>query len=73
MQDDKHVEIRLKGEGLREVVLAIDPETPFEVIVKRLEKTLTLDPDVFGPRGCDPCFSGVDRIVLMDPAFGRIR
>ena len=53
--------------GLREIHLAID-DVDFDTIVESLRKVLTL-PELPGFKGCDPCRSGLDRIILEDPAW----
>ncbi|MEA3274335.1 MAG: hypothetical protein U9Q81_03390 [Pseudomonadota bacterium] len=52
--------------------LAIDSNTPFKEIVKQLEVVLTL-PEGIAPRGCDPCLSGLDRLVLESQILNKIR
>lgn len=60
-------------EGVRELVVTVTPKTEFQRLVAVLEKQLTLDPDIFGPRGCSPCFSGIERVVLDSRIFERLR
>lgn len=51
--------------------LTIAPDTPFEDIVKQLEIVLTL-PKGIAPRGCDPCLSGLDRMILESQILNKI-
>jgi hypothetical protein len=53
--------------GLRELHVAL-PDVPFDELVQILRKIWVV-PKVPGIRGCDPCRSGLDRIVIEDPAF----
>ncbi len=61
------------GEGPKEIVLALNSKTSFDRLVKVLERVLVIDKDIFGPRGCNPCLSGIDRIVIENPALQKIR
>ena len=64
---------RIKAtQGPKEIVLALAPNTSFKDIAKALEVTLTL-PKRPGFRGCLPCLSGLDRIVVENPAFRGFR
>lgn len=51
--------------------LAIAPDTSFKDIVKQLEVALTL-PEGIAPRGCDPCLSGLDRLILDSRILNKI-
>jgi hypothetical protein len=44
------------------------PEVDVQEIVAFLRKTCRV-PKGPGIRGCDPCRSGLDRLVIEDPAF----
>jgi hypothetical protein len=57
--------------GVRELHVAVG-DVEFEEIVQLLRKIWVV-PKVPGIRGCDPCRSGFDRLVLEDPAFQGIR
>ncbi|HEX6203241.1 MAG TPA: hypothetical protein VF100_09580 [Thermoanaerobaculia bacterium] len=55
---------RVKGRvGTRAITLALAPNTEFKDIVRVLEKTLVV-PKIPGVGGCDPCLSGLDRLVV---------
>jgi hypothetical protein len=58
--------------GPKEIVFTIHPEADFREITNSLEKLLTI-PEFPGFKGCQPCLSGLDRIVIANPAFNRIR
>jgi hypothetical protein len=60
------------AEGPKELVISLTSKTSFADLVKVLERTLVIDKEIF-PRGCNPCLSGIDRIVLEDPALRKIR
>jgi len=49
--------------GIREVKLAVNPNTEFEKLVEILRETLVV-PEIPGVRGCAPCLSGLERFVL---------
>jgi hypothetical protein len=64
-------EVIRKGEaGVREMVLAID-DVGFDEIVKILREVWTV-PQLPGIRGCEPCRSGLDRLVIIDPAIRQL-
>jgi hypothetical protein len=50
----------LREPGLREIRIALEPKMDFKNIVALLEDALT----VRLPKGCAPCLSGLDRIVI---------
>jgi hypothetical protein len=54
-----------KTQGVREIRLAISADTDFEKIAKFLKETLTL-PEIGNFRGCRPCLSGLDRLIVED-------
>lgn len=58
--------------GTKEIRIAVRPDTKFEDLVRMLRETLTV-PEIVGARGCRPCLSGLDRFIIEDPAFQRIR
>lgn len=58
--------------GPKQIVLALRPDTSFDAIVKSLQATLTL-PELEGFGGCQPCLSGLDRLVLNSNILQRIR
>jgi hypothetical protein len=58
--------------GTREIVISLPHDTPFEDIVSYLSKTLVV-PRLPGHGGCDPCKSGIDRIVLESPVLEGVR
>lgn len=53
--------------GVKELHVAL-PDVGFDEIVQILRKVWVV-PKVPGIRGCDPCRSGLDRLVIEDPAF----
>jgi hypothetical protein len=53
--------------GVREIRIAV-PDVGFDEIVALLRKVWTV-PKLPGVGGCDPCRSGLDRLVIEDPAF----
>lgn len=61
MQDEK------AAAGVKELRVAV-PDTDFDEIVAFLRKVWVV-PKVPGIRGCDPCRSGLDRLIIEDPAF----
>jgi hypothetical protein len=58
--------------GVRQISLALDPSMSFKDIVAVLERTLTV-PELPGIRGCAPCLSGIDRIIVEDFTLPAIR
>jgi hypothetical protein len=63
---------RKTTQGVREIRLAISPNSDFETIAKTLKETLTLA-EIGNFRGCRPCLSGLDRLILEDPEFQQFR
>lgn len=62
-------ELKRKGEGgVRELRLALDSKTDFKELVGVLEKVLTIQ-DLPGVRGCAPCLSGLEKLVIEDLAI----
>jgi hypothetical protein len=49
--------------GTRQITVALESDTEFESIVKALRETLVV-PRLPGVRGCAPCLSGLDRLVV---------
>lgn len=49
---------------LREVTLALPKNAKFEEIVEHLKLVLTLPKGING--GCDPCFSGLDKLAVLN-------
>ena len=56
------------GHGVKELRVAIPDGGDFEDIVAFLRKVWVV-PKLPGIRGCDPCRSGLDRLIIGDPAF----
>ena len=56
------------GHGVKELRVAIPDGGDFEDIVAFL-RTVWVVPKLPGIRGCDPCRSGLDRLIIEDPAF----
>lgn len=61
-----------KRPGVREITIALEPDTDFKQIVSVLEKVLTV-PELPGIRGCAPCLSGLDRLVVQNFVLPAIR
>jgi hypothetical protein len=55
---------------VRELSLAIE-DVEFDEIVEILKQVWTV-PELPGVKGCDPCRSGLDRLIIEDPAFRRV-
>lgn len=54
--------------GVREVRFAVDSKTEFKELVSTLEKVLTIK-DLPGIKGCAPCLSGLEKLVIEDLMF----
>ncbi|HVG06997.1 MAG TPA: hypothetical protein VNM67_04775 [Thermoanaerobaculia bacterium] len=62
-------ELKRKGEaGVRELRLALDSRTDFKEVVGILERVLTIK-DLPGIKGCAPCLSGLEKLVIEDLMF----
>ena len=62
---------RKRAAGLKRLDITLAPDTEFEEIVRYLEGVLTI-PELPGVRGCQPCLSGLDRLVLDSVLFEQI-
>lgn len=58
--------------GVRAITLAVGATTNFKDLIKALEQTLTV-PDLPGVRGCAPCLSGLDRVLIQDEILSTLR
>ncbi len=58
--------------GTKALSIALEPNTDFKTIVRYLEKTLVV-PKIPGVGGCDPCLSGLDRIVIDSTILPQVR
>jgi hypothetical protein len=56
---------------VREISLAV-PNASFDEIVEILRRVWVV-PELPGVKGCNPCRSGLDRIVIEDPALRFVR
>ena len=54
---------------LREMTLAVG-DVEFDEIVEILRQVWVV-PELPGVKGCHPCRSGIDRLVIEDPAFRK--
>jgi len=64
--------VKKPTQGVKGMVLALNNTTEFKDVVKVLERVLTI-PDLPGIKGCAPCLSGLDRIVIENPVLPAIR
>lgn len=60
-------EDKASGHAIKELRVAV-PDGDFDDIVAFLRKVWVV-PKLPGIRGCDPCRSGLDRLIIEDPAF----
>ena len=56
--------------GTKEISFVIDPDTGFDQMIGILKEALTV-PHLPGVKGCAPCFSGLDRFVLLSKVLER--
>ena len=56
---------------VRELSIAVS-DVSFDEIVEILRKVWTV-PELPGVKGCHPCRSGLDRIIIEDPALRFMR
>lgn len=61
---------KIAKEGVRELRLAVK-DGNFKELVAMLEQTLVLK-KLPGFKGCDPCRSGLDRIVIEAPELQQL-
>jgi hypothetical protein len=57
--------------GVSQVHIAVDDDD-FDAIVEALKAALTI-PEFKGFKGCRPCRSGLDRIIIEDPAWREVQ
>jgi hypothetical protein len=65
-------ELKKPRSGVRTMTLAMSTTTSFKDLVHILEKTLTV-PELPGIKGCAPCLSGIDRLLIQDETLSTIR
>lgn len=63
---------RKPTQGVKQVVLALNENTSFKDLTNILERVLTV-PELPGIKGCAPCLSGLDRVVIENPLINAIR
>lgn len=63
---------RKPTQGVKQVVLALNENTSFKDLTNILERVLTV-PELPGIKGCAPCLSGLDRVVIENPLINVIR
>jgi hypothetical protein len=56
--------------GPKEFTLALEAEQPFDEMVEVLRQALTLR-EFPGFSGCEPCRSGIDRLVITSRILGQ--
>jgi hypothetical protein len=56
--------------AVREIRIAVGDQK-FDEIVEILRKVWVV-PELPGLRGCDPCRSGLDRVIIEDPLLRQI-
>jgi hypothetical protein len=61
-------EEKAAGHAVKELRVSIPDGGSFDDIVAFLRKVWVV-PKLPGIRGCDPCRSGLDRLIIEDPAF----
>ena len=59
-------------QGVKQMVIALNDTTNFKDLVHVLERVLTV-PELPGIKGCAPCLSGLDRVVIENPLINAIR
>ena len=57
---------------LAEYQLTLSPDTSFDELVATLKGVLTI-PEIPGFKGCRPCLSGLDRLIIEDPVIRNMR
>jgi hypothetical protein len=56
---------------VKEIRLTIGGDQDFDSIVETLRKVWVVQ-ELPGIKGCNPCKSGLDRLIIEDPAFREI-
>jgi hypothetical protein len=64
--------VRKPTQGVKQMVIALNDTTNFKDLVNVLERVLTV-PELPGIKGCAPCLSGLDRLVIENPVLPAIR
>lgn len=62
-------EAEIRKPGVRRVSIALEPDMEFDGIVEVLKEQLTLE----FPRGCAPCLSGLDRLIIDSVIFEQLQ
>ena len=63
MENAKYVKFRKVDAGTKNLAIALDPDASFDQIVEYLKEALVV-PELPGVRGCRPCLSGLERLVV---------
>jgi hypothetical protein len=64
-------QVKKQPPQVREISLAVGNQS-FDEIVEILRRVWVV-PELPGIKGCDPCRSGLDRLVIEDPALRFMR
>jgi hypothetical protein len=64
--------VRKPTQGVKHLTLALNDNTSFKDLTHILERVLTV-PELPGIKGCAPCLSGLDRLVIENPLINQIR
>lgn len=59
--------LRIKRAPVRELHVTLE-DSDFDTLVEQLRQVLVV-PELPGFKGCAPCRSGLDRLVIEDPIF----
>lgn len=65
-------EYRKVRPGTKELVISLESDSDFESIVKYLRTTLVV-PELPGITGCNPCLSGLDRLLIQNTVIDQVR
>lgn len=71
MAHSSKLKVRRKTPGTNRLELTLEPNTDFDTIVNVLKQTLVV-PELPGIRGCAPCLSGLDRLVLESTVIDQL-
>lgn len=69
---DRHKEYAEPRNGTRELKIAVNPDTDFQQIVDILRESWVV-PKQPGVGGCQPCMSGLDRLVVQNGRLETVR
>jgi hypothetical protein len=68
-----HPETKAQLEKGKTLTVEVAAGASFDTISKELNRRLVIDPGIINPKGCAPCHSGLDMVIIKNKAINVIR